>query len=284
MKDLVNINGTLQPADRPWVTLDNRGYRFGDGLFETMRVVQGEPCFVDAHWARLVSSADMLSIKIPPGLDRSSFEGYLRGLVEGTGHRSARCRLTLYRSGGGYYRPETDLGAFTIDIAPLADPTFTLNDQGLVVDIWPDMRKPINVLSRLKTLNCQYYVMGAIWARQRGLDDCLLQNERGNIIESSSGNLFIVSNGVLYTPALSDGCLGGVMRAQVINLALAHGIKVYECALNPQNLLAADEVFFTNAVRGLQWVGAYRTKRYTHRMSARLMDLLTDRVARPATG
>jgi branched-chain amino acid aminotransferase len=136
------------------------------------------------------------------------------------------------------------------------------------------MRKPINDLSRHKTLNCQYYIMAALWSEQRGLDDCLLQNERGNIIESSNGNLFIVSNGVLYTPSLADGCVGGVMRAQVINLALTHGIKVYECSLNPQNLLAADELFFTNAVKGVQWVGTYRTKRYTHKMSGQLIDLL----------
>ena len=138
------------------------------------------------------------------------------------------------------------------------------------------MIKPINELSLHKTLNGAYYIMAALWAGQRGLDDCLLQNERGNIIESSSGNLFIVSNGVLYSPSLADGCVGGVMRAQVINLALANGIKVYECSLNPQNLLAADELFFTNAVRGIQWVGAYRTKRYTHRMSAMLTALLVD--------
>jgi branched-chain amino acid aminotransferase len=123
-------------------------------------------------------------------------------------------------------------------------------------------------------MNCQYYIMAALWSQQRGLDDCLLQNERGNIIESSSGNLFIVSNGVLYTPSLSDGCLGGVMRAQIINVALSNGIKVYECSLNPQNLLAADELFFTNAVRGVQWVSGYRTKRYMHRMAGQLMGLL----------
>ena len=93
-----------------------------------------------------------------------------------------------------------------------------------------------------------------------------------------SGNLFIVSNGVLYTPSLSDGCLGGVMRMQIINLALENGIKVYECSLNPQNLLAADELFFTNASRGVQWVVGYRTKRYTHRMALHLTELLVKKV------
>jgi branched-subunit amino acid aminotransferase/4-amino-4-deoxychorismate lyase len=274
MSSLVNINGEVMPADRPVITLENRAFHFGDGLFESMRVIGGRTCFLDPHWARLATGAETLRIKMPGTLSREGLQAMIDDLVQRTGHESARCRLTLYRGGSGYYRPETNDGAFTIELKPMADATYTANDQGLMVDIWPEMRKPLNDLAKLKTLNCQYYVLAALWSQQRGLDDCLLQNDRGNIIESSAGNLFIVSNGVLYTPSLSDGCVGGVMRAQVINLALANGIKVYECSLNPQNLLAADELFITNAVKGIQWAGTYRTKRYMHKLSATLMDLL----------
>lgn len=274
MKEFVNINGEVRPGEGPVLTLDNRAFHFGDGLFESIRIMDGMPAFVDAHWARLSSGAELLCIALPKGLDRNSFERWMVELAKRCGLSSARCRFTLYRAGGGQYRPETGEGAFVMEMKPLAEPYYTLNDTGLMVDIWPEMRKPVNELSKHKTLNCQYYIMAALWAQHRGLDDCLLQNERGNIIESSNGNLFIVSNGVLYTPSLGDGCVGGVMRAQVINVALAHGIKVYECSLNPQNLLAADELFFTNAVRGIQWVGAYRTKRYTDRMASTIVDLL----------
>ena len=274
MKDMVNVNGEVLRGDGPVIGLDNRAFHFGDGLFESLRVVNGRPCFVDAHWARLTTGATLLRIESPRSLDRAAFERYIIELVQRTGHVNARCRFTLYRKGGGFYRPETNEGGFTYELSPLPEPDYSLNAHGAMVDIWPEMRKPINELSRHKTLNCQYYVMASLWSQQRGLDDCMLQNERGNIIESSAGNLFIVSNGVLYTPSLSDGCVGGVMRAQVINLAIANGIKVYECSLNPQNLLAADELFFTNAVQGLQWAGTYRTKRYAHRLSAALTGLL----------
>lgn len=274
MSQMVNINGELVPGDQPVIGLDNRAFHYGDGLFESIRVIKGTPCFIDAHWARLTTGAELLRIKVPAKLDRAAFERSILELVQANGIESGRCRLTLYRGGSGHYRPESDEGEYAIELTPMTEPTYRLNPQGLMVDIWPEMRKPINDLSRHKTLNCQYYIMGALWSRQKGLDDCLLQNERGNIIESSNGNLFIVSNGVLYTPSLADGCLGGVMRAQIINLALANGIKVYECSLNPQNLLAADEVFFTNALRGLQWVGTYRTKRYAHRLVGQLVDLL----------
>ncbi|MBK7941133.1 MAG: aminotransferase class IV [Flavobacteriales bacterium] len=250
MERFVDLNGELLPADRPVITLDNRAFHYGDGLFESIRVVNGRPRFLDAHWARLVEGCKLLRIDLPAGFDRDALERAIIRLAERNAVRSARCRLTLFRDARGHYRPDGHRGGYAIEVTPLMEETYTLNERGLMVDIYPDMRKPVNALAVHKTLNCQYYVMASLWSEARGLDDCLLQNDRGNIIESSTGNLFIVSNGVLYTPSLADGCLGGVMRMQVINLALANGIKVYECSLNPQNLLAADELFFTNAVRG----------------------------------
>lgn len=274
MRPWVIVDGQVMEGDRPAVRLDNRAFHYGDGVFESIRVVRGKPCFLEAHWMRCQEGSKVLRIDRPEGLDLITLAQHIELLVLRTGILSGRCRLTLFRKGHGQYRPESNTGAYTIELLPLSQEKYTLNEHGLTVDIWPEMRKPVNVLSVHKTLNCQYYIMAGLWSQERGLDDCLLQNDRGNIIESSSGNLFIVSNGVLYTPSLSDGCLGGIMRMQIINLALANGMKVYECSLNPQNLLAADELFFTNAVRGVQWAGAYRTKRYAHRAGQQLVDLL----------
>ena len=118
--------------------------------------------------------------------------------------------------------------------------------------------------------------MASIKAQELGLDELLISNDRGGILESSSANLFVVSNGVLYTPGLEEGCLAGTMRMQIINIALKVGLKVYECNILPQNLLAADEVFLTNAINGITWVSAYRTKRYFNNMSKRLIVELND--------
>ena len=274
MASFVNLNGNVVPGDQPVITLDNRAFHYGDGVFESIRVMRGKPLFLDAHWARLVEGMRVLRIETPKGLDRQRLEHQILELMERSGLHSGRCRLTVFRDAPGYYRPKGHAGAFTIELRPVPQEVYTLNHQGITVDIYPDMRKTVNALSVHKTLNAQLYVLSSLWCMERELDDCLLQNDRGNIIESSAGNLFIVSNGVLYTPALTDGCLGGVMRMQVINLALENGIKVYECSLNPQNLLAADELFLTNATRGLQWAGAYRTKRYAHRLALHLTDLL----------
>lgn len=274
MRSFLVYNGEVKEGDKPVLLLDNRAYHYGDGVFESIRIMDGKPLFLDAHWARLTEALKVLVIDRPATLDRSSLERSIEVLVQRTGIMSARCRLTVFRDADGHYRPTSNKGSYTIEVAPFEPSAYALNDHGMHVDIYPDMRKPVNALAIHKTLNCQYYIMASLWCQERGLDDCLLQNDRGNIIESSSGNLFIVSNGVLYTPSLSDGCIGGIMRMQVINLALRSGMKVYECSLNPQNLLAADELFFTNAIRGPQWASTYRTKRYAHRLSAQIVELL----------
>ncbi len=274
----VNINGTLLPAEGPVITLDNRAFHYGDGLFETIRIVRGKPCFLDAHWARLSEGLKVLRINAPHGLDRVRLEQAIGELAARNNAPNARCRLTVFRDSAGYYRPERNDGAYTLELTALDREAYILNERGHNVDLYPGMRKPVNFLSVHKTLGAQLFVMAGLWCIDHHLDDCLVQNDKGNIIESGSGNMFIVSNGVLYTPPLSDGCIGGVMRMQVINIALENRIKVYESSLNPQNLLVADELFFTNAATGVQWVAAYRTKRYGHRMALRLQDLLVEKV------
>lgn len=278
MAAYLNINGQLCPADQPVIRMDNRAFHYGDGIFETMRVVRGRACFLDAHWARLTEGLRVLRIELPANMGREALEQAIHELVERNESPNARCRLSVFRDSPGHYRPEQNKGAFTLELMPMERETYLLNEKGFTVDIYPEMRKPVSVLSVHKSLGAQLYVMAGLWSIDHHLDDCLLQNDRGSIIESSAANIFIVSNGVLYTPPLSDGCLGGIMRMQVINLALENGIKVYESSLNPQNLLVADELFFTNAVQGVQWVGAYRTKRYGHRMALRIEDLLVKKV------
>lgn len=276
----VNYNGTYHRAEGPVLPMGNRAFQYGDGLFETIRVVKGRACFLDAHWSRLSEGLRTFRIDMPAGLGRERLEQAIGELLERNGLKDARCRLTVYRDAPGYYRPEHNAGSFTLEAFPVTQGNYILNEKGFTVDLYPGMRKPVNLLAVHKTLGAQLYVMASLWCIEQQLDNCLLQNDRGNIIESSSGNMFIVSNGVLYTPPLSDGCIGGIMRMQVINIALENKIKVYESSLNPQNLLVADELFFTNAATGVQWVGAYRTKRYGHRMALRLQDLLVEKVLR----
>jgi branched-chain amino acid aminotransferase len=134
--------------------------------------------------------------------------------------------------------------------------------------------KPKNKYSSFKTTNAYFYVNAIIDAKQKGLGDNLLVNEKNNIIESTNSNFFIVSNGVLYTPPLSSGCVGGTMRMKVINLALENGIKVYESSITAGHLLSCDEIILTNAIQGVKWVRSYKTKRFFHKISDKMIELL----------
>jgi branched-subunit amino acid aminotransferase/4-amino-4-deoxychorismate lyase len=271
-------NGEFVSDTATHIAKDNRAFRFGDGFFESMRIVNGRALFLENHFARIISTANALKIQLPTGFTIDLLQSQVLEVLRRNGiAHGGRMRITFYRKSSGFYLPKQDEMTYFIEAEPLADNEFVLNATGRMVDIFTEYKKEINKLSVFKTLNCQLYVQAAIHARDKGLDEALIQNNKLSIIESNSSNLFIVSNGVLYTPTLEDGCVAGTMRMNIINLALENKIKVYECTLNPQNLLAADEMFLTNAVRGIEWIVGYRTKRYFNDMSKRLMVVLNEK-------
>jgi branched-chain amino acid aminotransferase len=259
------------------IARDNRAFRFGDGFFESMRIVDGKALYLESHFARIMATAGALKIRPNDDFSLESLKAQVQELLRRNGiDQGGRMRITFYRKSTGFYLPKQDELTYFIEAEPLPDNEFVLNATGRQVDIFSDFKKEINKLSVFKTLNCQLYVQAAIHARDKGLDEALIQNNKLSIIESNSSNLFIVSNGVLYTPTLDDGPVGGTMRMNIINIALENKIKVYECTLNPHNLLAADEMFLTNAVRGIEWVVGYRTKRYFNDMSKKMIGLLNE--------
>ena len=273
----VNNNGNVLPNTGATIAAGNRSYLYGDGLFESIRIMNGSPINVPNHFNRLVEGSKAIKMRLPSFFTAAFFEDKIKELLQESAiTEGGKCRISIDRATGGTYFPETNEVSYFIEVYPYDANHFELNSKGLEVDIYMDMKKQKNFLSNYKTKNGLMYVMAAIAAKEKNLDDLLLSNEKGGILESSNSNIFVVSNGVLYTPGLDEGCLAGTMRMQVINLAIQHGIKVYECAILPQNLLAADEIFLTNAIRGISWVGGYRTKRYFNVIARRIQSYLND--------
>ena len=271
----VNNNGILLPNDAPTIHAGNRGHLYGDGVFESIRILSGKPINIENHIDRLLKGANVLKMETPANYDVNFFQEKILELIEKSGiKQGGRCRLSIDRATGGAYLPDSNDCTFYIEVYPYLMNYFELNAKGLELDIYRDIKLHKNFLSNYKTKTGLPYVMASIAAKEQGLDDLFLTNEKGNVIESGSCNVFIVSNGVLYTSGLDEGCIAGTMRMQVINLAIKHNIKIYECSILPQNLLSADEIIFTNAIRGINWVAGYRTKRYQNNMSRRLVVLL----------
>ncbi|MEY4521637.1 MAG: hypothetical protein RIT10_822 [Bacteroidota bacterium] len=273
----LNNNGTVLANEGAAIEATNRSYLYGDGVFESIRVFNGKAINVENHILRLLAGAKAIKMRPATYLTVDFFQEKINELIQLSDIKEGgKCRISLDRVSGGAYRPESNEVNFFIDIYPYDCNNFELNSKGIEIDQFMDIKKHINPISNFKTKSGLIYVLAAIHASEKNLDDMLILNEKNGIIESSSCNIFIVSNGVLYTPGLDEGCLAGTMRMQVINLAIANGIKVYESSIVPQNLLAADEIFFTNAIRGINWVSGYRTKRYFNNVSRKLVAILND--------
>jgi branched-chain amino acid aminotransferase len=273
----INNNGSVLTNDAPTIHAGNRGHVYGDGVFESIRIMNGVPLNMENHIRRLLEGAKAIKMRPASYFTVQFFEEKIIELCQKSEIlEGGRCRISLDRVTGGAYKPESNEACYFIEVYHYETNNFELNSKGLEVDQYTDIKKQRNFLANFKTKSGLIYVMAAINASDRKLDDVLIANDTGGILESSSCNIFVVSNSVLYTPGLEEGCLAGTMRMQIINLALKNGIKVYECNILPQNLLAADEIFFTNAIRGVNWVSGYRTKRYFNNMSRKFVALLND--------
>lgn len=270
----INFNGEIIPADSTLLTIANRAFRYGDGLFESMRVMKGKLKFPELHAERLQKG--MRALKIDGYSQADSW--FLNEKVEELARRNkikhGRLRLTVFRDAEGLYAPTQNKMAYCMEIQPIEEPRYFLNERGLIMDVYTELPKPLNWLSNIKTCNSLIYVMAGIYKQQNKLDDVFLINQNRYLCEANSSNIFVWYQNHLYTPALSEGCVEGVMRKVVIQLALDNNIPVTEAQINPEILNQADEVFLTNATKGIQWVMGYGVKRYFNRISKTLMDEL----------
>jgi branched-chain amino acid aminotransferase len=270
----INFNGEIIPADTTLLTIANRAFRYGDGLFESMRLMKGKLKFPELHAERLQKG--MKALKIDGYSQADSW--FLKEKVEELARRNkikhGRLRLTVFRDAEGLYTPTQNKMAYCLEIQPIDEPRYFLNERGLIMDVYTELPKPLTWLSNIKTCNSLVYVMAAIYKQQNKLDDVFLINQNRYLCEANSSNIFVWYQNHLYTPALSEGCVEGVMRRVVIQLALDNNIPVTEAQINPEILNAADEVFLTNATKGIQWVMGYGVKRYFNRISKALMDEL----------
>lgn len=261
------LNGHLISIYEPAVGFDNRAFRYGDALFESIRVSNGKVMFLKDHITRIKLGMTVLRMNVPAEFNTPNIDLLIQQLLR---HNAiaphARLRLTVFRQEGGYYTPETNDISFLIEADELPN-NYSLNQKGLWVDLYTDMKKPINKLSNIKTANALLYVMAGLAKQSMKLDECLIVNEHGHICESISSSIFAVKNGTLYTPPLSEGCVAGVMRKQIMSIATENKILTFESPLTTYTLLNADEIMLTNSISGLKWVGQFREKFYTNKFS-----------------
>ncbi len=234
------FNGKFYPSGERIVGADNRGLRYGDGLFETMRVSQGQIQFAAWHFERLFYGLQLLGFELPARFTASTLAAQVVELCTKNQLTHARVRMTIFRGDGGLFDPENHFPNCVIQAWPLPDAHFNLNENGLVTRVFAAARKTADDFSLLKTNSCLPYTMAALFARQHQLNDALVLNASGRIADSSIANVFIIKNEAISTPPLAEGCISGVMRRFVLDSLPRLGFTVAEQPLSVEALLQAD--------------------------------------------
>lgn len=270
-------NGKFITGDKPLLTVDNRSFRYGDGCFETMKVYQGQLLLADLHFERLIASLHILHFHIPAHFTKEYFTRLILDLCRTNGvSQLARVRLTIWRAGTGLYDPVDHNPDFIIQCWELPPHIFELNETGLSLDIFPDATKSCDKLSNVKSNNCLPYVLGALYAKQQQLSEVLLLNQHGRAADTTIANIFIIQGNRIYTPPPTEGIVCGVMRKHLLRSELP--FKVEERVLTVKDVENADEVFLTNAIYGIRWVGRFRNATYGNANVTILHDLLQEAI------
>jgi len=263
---------------------DNRSFKYGDGLFETVRLHFGKVVFLCEHYERLLLGFNTLQMHLPEGFSPEWLEQEINKAVNASdNHANSLCwrvRMTFWRADGGLYAPTNNKVHWHVAAELLAEAQYRLNEQGLLLGVCESVRLTADILSPLKTTSALPYVMAGLYKTERGWDDALLLNSNARAAEAVASNIFLCIDGVLYTSALSEGPVSGICRKIIIAIAKEQGVRLCETRLEWAHFAAADEVWLTNVLRGISWVAHFVPlphKKLLHEQAAAFVQLLNKR-------
>lgn len=270
-KGWLNLNGDFIDEKSPAIRADNRSFRYGDGLFETMKVMLGSIRLRDLHFNRLFGGMETLQIILQGFINDSIFEDEIKKTIRKNQiGGAARVRLTVFRGDGGLYEFNNTSAGYVIQAWPLSSSSLDMNAQGVKLGVYDGGRKAADGLANIKSNNYLLYAMGALYARRYNLNDCLILNTENRICDSTISNVFWVKDGTIFTPPLSEGCVAGVMRAHLLSVLPGQGYKVEEKTAQAEDLVNADEIFLTNAISGIRWVSDFKGKKYGNTVATKI--------------
>ncbi len=276
---MVNINGSLVSNESENLT-NNRAFKFGDGIFDTLKAFRGTVFFLEDHYFRLMSSMRMLRMEIPMDFTLQYYKDQIRKTLEAN-HCSilARVRVSVYRKSGGLYQPLTNEIDFLIEASPIQNQEKAEYE----IELFKDFYLPSGLLSTIKTNNKILHVLAGIFADENGFQNSVLINEKKNLVEAMNANIFLIKGNDVITPPLEDGCLNGIIRKQILRIIeKIDDLKICQISISPFELMKADEVFLTNSIIDIQSVTKYRKKTFvtykTEKIRKAFNNLLADQI------
>lgn len=274
---MINFNGSIQDSSNFFIE-NNRGFLFGDAIFETLKIIDNKVLFVEDHYFRLMASMRICRMEIPMNFTLEFFEEQILSLTNALSiSESARVRLTVFRNSEGLYLPKSNDIGFLIAAEKLNNKEYVVSNDFYEVELYKDFYVSKHLLSTLKTTNKMINVTGSIFAKENDYHNCILLNDEKNVVEALNGNIFMKMSNVIITPPISDGCLNGIMRKQLIALInKIEGVKCIEKSISPFDLQKSDELFITNVIKGIQPITKYRKKEFGIDFSVLLNERLNE--------
>lgn len=257
---MVNQNGSLRSREDVKLSVDNRAFKYGDGIFDTLKFKDGDLCFLEDHYFRLMSSMRMLRMRIPMDFTLDYYEKQIRMTLEANNlDQQGRVRVNVFRQDGGLYRPLSNEIDFLIEVSALS----TISDDSIEIELYKDFPLASGLLSTIKTNNRMVNILGSIFAKENNYQNCILINEKKELAEALNANIFLIKGNEILTPSLDTGCINGIVRKKLIELLQKEtNFVVKEQSISPFDLLKVDEVFLTNSINEIQSVDRYRKKKY----------------------
>ncbi|MDA9552636.1 aminotransferase class IV [Flavobacteriaceae bacterium] len=278
---MVNVNGSMMANNEAVISVFNRGFNYGDSVFETLKVSYDKILFLEDHYFRLMASMRILRMEIPMNFTLEYIEDQIMQTVHAqhSSNNAHRVKIVVFRDSKGLYLPNNNNIGFIITSSILNQSNYNLSTNPYTIDIYKDHFVAADLLSTLKSNNRIINTIGSIYAKENNLNNCLLLNTEKHVIEALNGNLFVVNKNIIKTPPLNDGCIKGVMRKQLIDIINAmSNYEIEEGSISTFELQKADEIFVTNVILGIQPVSSYRKKTYTCNVSKILIEKLNLRL------
>lgn len=273
MHDIIFYNDRFLSCETPLIGAGSRALRYGDGLFETIRVINNSIIHAELHFSRLFDGIKLLGFETPKYFTSAWLtENILAAAKKNKVEKAARIRVAVFRGNGGLYDPEHNRPNILIQSWPLPPQAGKLNQNGLVTGIYPVARKSCDAISNIKSSSHLTYVLAALYAKQQQWNDAFVLNSHDRIADSSISNVFIITQKIISTPPLSEGCVAGIMRRFLLRELPQYGFTVEEKPLHIKDLKLADECFLTNAISGIRWVKDFEEKKFTNIMIQELFE------------
>ena len=274
---MINFNGKI--LDESDQLSNNRGFLYGDAVFETLKIVNNKILFWEDHYFRLMSSMRIIRLDIPETytpefLKENIIKIHQKKSLTG----NSRVRITVFRYSSGKYRPESNTSSFIISSEEVRESNYILNNGDYKVDLFKDFYLDNQLISSIKSNNKIINVVASIYSNENGLKNCILLNKDKMVVEFINSNIFTINQGEIYTPKLSSGCLNGVMRKNLINILRLNSFEVFEEDISTFDLTKSDEIFGTNIIQGLFSVTNYRNKYYSNSISLKILNLLNNHI------